>query len=35
VIKALKAGDIEAARKLVVKTHGEVGKVLKTVLTTN
>ena len=35
VIKALKAGDIEAARKLVVKTHGEVGKVLKTVLTKN
>ena len=30
VIKALKAGDIEAARKLVVKTHGEVGKVLMT-----
>ena len=35
VIKALKAGDIESARKLAVKTHGEVGRVLKTVLTKN
>ena len=35
VIKALKAGDIESARKLAEKTHGEVGRVLKTVLTKN
>ena len=35
VIKALKAGDIESARKLAEKTHGEVGCVLKTVLTKN
>ena len=35
VIKALKANDIECARKLAVKTHGEVGKVLKAVLTKN
>jgi len=32
-LKALDKGDIEAARTHVKKTHGEVGKVLKTVLT--
>lgn len=31
-LKALDKGDIEGARKHVKKAHGEVGKVLKTVL---
>jgi len=35
VMKALKAGDIDTARSLVAKTHGEVGKVLRTVLSKN
>jgi biopolymer transport protein ExbB len=35
VVNALKAGDIEGARKLSAKTYGEVGRVLKTVLTKN
>lgn len=35
VLKALKAGDIDTARSLAAKTHGEVGKVLRTVLSKN
>lgn len=35
VLKALKAGDIDTARSLATKTHGEVGKVLRTVLSKN
>ena len=35
VLKALKAGDIDTARSLAAKTHGEVGKVLRTVLFKN
>jgi biopolymer transport protein ExbB len=35
VLKALKAGDIDTARSLAGKTHGEVGKVLRTVLSKN
>ena len=34
-IKALKKGDIETARAQAVKARGEVGKVLRTVLTKN
>ena len=34
-IKALKKGDIETARTWTKKSHGEVGKVLKTVLSKN
>lgn len=32
-LKALAAGDIEKARSQVTKSHGKVGKVLKTILT--
>ncbi|WP_290724502.1 MotA/TolQ/ExbB proton channel family protein [Fibrobacter sp. UBA2449] len=35
VLKALKAGDIDTARSLAAKTHGEVGKVLRAVLSKN
>jgi len=34
-LKALKKGDIETARTLAAKSHGKVGKVLKTVLCKN
>ncbi|WP_298772357.1 MotA/TolQ/ExbB proton channel family protein [uncultured Fibrobacter sp.] len=34
-LKALKKGDVELARTFVAKSHGEVGKVLRTVLSRN